>query len=107
MQLSSTPQVAIVRLITGEEVIGKMTQTPLGLQVVKPVLVAFQTPKPGETPSLAFLPYIPLAAEEKIEFNFSAVLFVYKPVVELENQYNSTFGGGIIKPPRPGLHIVQ
>ena len=103
----SSPKVLVVRLLSGDEVIGKVFQTPTGITISKPVGIAMVQQKPGGDPSLAFVPFIPMSAEDKIELSFTAVLFMYPPVAEVLNIYNQRFGSGIITAPTPSLKLVQ
>ena len=100
-------KVRVVRMLNGDEVIGKVTQIPSGLEIKKPVGVTLVQRSPNEQPQLGFVPYIPLSASDTIQVAFSSVLFIYDPVTDVENAYNTTFGTGIIRAPASSLKLVQ
>lgn len=87
--------------------IGKVQQNAMGITIVKPVGIGLMpTSKPGDQGQLAFMPFIPLSAEEKIDVAFTSVMFMYEPNVEILNLYNQKFGTGIIVSPKPNLRLV-
>lgn len=63
-----------------------------------PVQVVSVPPRAAnEASSIAFVPFLEFCEEFKtgIQINREDILCTTKPVVELENQYNSIFGSGI------------
>lgn len=94
--------VKVIRLLTGEEVIGTVSTGQTTIKVKKPVLLQI-LPGQNDQPMIGFAPYIPLAVDDSIEISVGSVLFMYRPILEIENQYNTRFGSGII---RPNLSLV-
>jgi hypothetical protein len=90
--------VKVIKSITGEEVVGDVTETAIGYVVENPVLVVMQRMQNGET-GLGFVPYIPYTAEKKVEFVAANVVHVLEVDDSMRNQYNTIFGG-IVTPPK-------
>jgi hypothetical protein len=87
--------VKIIKLITGEELIGDISQSGDNVSVRGPATVHLV---PGErgTMSVAMVPFAPYAEESAFMFNLQHIMTVYTPGVELLNQYSQRFGSGIV-----------
>ena len=100
--------VRIVRLTSGEEVIGDVTQEDGIYRVQKAALIL-----PTGQGSIGLMPWMPYADQEGgIEIRESFVIFDIKPHDELINEYNTAFGSGLVVPPKqtitgPALTLTE
>ena len=78
--------IKILRLISGEEVLGQVEEN-----------------KKDEKPTLSIASLIPHSEEDDVTIKAQHVLFEITPLEELVNEYNSVYGSGIITPPRKEL----
>ena len=97
----------ITRLITGEEILGVITQANDDTCIVNnPVhIAASQNPNTSKI-DIHMSPFVPLSAEPNITIYLKNVLCQYEPVLEIKNKYNSMFGSRIIIPSNAGLFGV-
>lgn len=97
--------VMIVRFFTGDEVIGKVgTFGSHSMIIKKPAAIVMQPGANGKA-SMGLLDYLPMAKTKEIVVSSSNVLFVYEPMVDVENAYNQSFGSGLVIP-KSGLTLV-
>ena len=87
--------VKMVRLTNNEEVMGEVsynkkanTYSISGGAVVVPV---------GEG-KMAIVPWLPHSEDNEIEVSADKVMFVFNPLKDLANEYNSRFGNGLVVP---------
>ena len=55
--------------------------------------------------SMGLVDYLPMAKNKEIVVSSNNVLFIYEPMVDVENAYNQSFGSGLVIPPKSGLVI--
>ena len=94
-------EIKILKLITGEEVLGEVEiESETEVVLVNPVGVAIVRGKDGQ-PSVGFAPF-PMHAEpktgESIAFAKRNVIYSYVPAKEFVDNYNQIFGSGIVLP---------
>jgi hypothetical protein len=94
-------EVKIVKLISGEEVLGEIESIENHQVTLKnPVGVAVVRGANGQ-PSVGFTPF-PLHAEQIKEKSFTftqnVILYVYTPAKDFVDNYNQIFGSGIVLP---------
>lgn len=87
--------IKIIKLITGEELIGDMSQTGDNITVTNPATVHLVPGESGRM-SMAMIPFAPYAEEDSFMFNLSHIMTSYTPGTDLLNQYNQRFGSGIV-----------
>jgi hypothetical protein len=89
--------VQIIKLITGEEVIGDVTSGGSLITLKRPcVLQLMPSRADPERPMLGLVPYAIYAENHTITINDESVVWMSKPVDELYNQYQKAFGSGLI-----------
>ena len=89
-----------IKLITGEELIGEVvTETTATITLKNVVLVALQRTQTGET-GLGFLPFMPFIGKSNFNFSMTHTIVVEEVDEQMEIQYNSVFGAGIVVPPK-------
>ena len=96
-----------IRLLSGEDIIAGVTENrgtfaafPNQIQsyiLSKPAQIMIQAGAGGR-PQMGLGDFIAFAKEKQIEISADKVVFVYDPVPELINAYNTTFGSGIVVP---------
>jgi hypothetical protein len=92
--------VLIVRLFTGEEILGEVTFEDSSSHVVikHPTRIqAAPNPNTGNV-DVHLAPLLPLAQEKEIKLRMDAIAFYYTPVVDIRNQFSTLFGSGILLP---------
>ena len=91
--------IKILKLISGEEIIGTVKEELDGLVVEKPCYIQLVPSRTNpEEPSLALVPYAAYTEEHKITLDKSSVVWSEKPLKELYNRYSSIFGKGLVLP---------
>lgn len=92
--------IRILKLITGEEVLGEIVSDSAIIKVKNPVGVAVVRDKSG-MPNVGFAPF-PLHAESKsgltVDFDRKNVVYSYVPAEDFIRNYDQIFGTGIILP---------
>lgn len=89
----------IVKLVTGEELIGTVDISGGFLHIDKPCILHVMPSRTNpEQHLMAMLPYANHTKNHKIKVSEVHVIFVEEPVQELYNQYNTLFGSGLVVP---------
>jgi hypothetical protein len=91
--------IKIVKLVTGEELIGDITEQGSRFVIKHPCLLQLVPSRSNQNePTMAMFPYAVNTKEHEISVNSTFVIWNSEPVKELYNQYNSVFGSGIVMP---------
>ena len=83
--------IKIVRLISGEELIGDWDQGTN--KISNPVVMI-----PVAKDKLGFQPWIPYAEEEDMILKDQHIMAVCTPDTKLQNEYSRVYGSGLIMP---------
>ena len=87
-------EVKILRLTSGEELIGKVTQSGNSYNIKKAYILI-----PMGQGQIGFAPYMPYTkAEDGIDIPDMHVMFALHPMIEMENQYTSAISGLVTAP---------
>lgn len=87
-------EVKILRLTSGEELIGKVTQSDNLYNIKKAYILI-----PMGQGQIGFAPYMPYTkAEDGIDIPDMHVMFALQPMIEMENQYTSAISGLVTAP---------
>jgi hypothetical protein len=100
--------IRIIKLMTGEEIIGDVSAQPTGVVEIKsPMILAPAQDEMSGKVKLNFLPYAAYGIPDKtIGIYPHAIAADYEPTPDLANHYNTTFGSGIqIVPSMQGLKL--
>lgn len=92
----------VIKLITGEEILGKIEEADDHVIVTNPIMIALMPGNDGE-PKVGFAPW-PIHSEptEKDiprKVNKNHIVYEYVPAQGYINNYNQIFGAGIVVPP--------
>ena len=87
--------VKIVKMISGEELIGEYNETT---NVIKNPVVMI----PVSKEQIAFQPWLPYAEDKEYKLKESQVSVVANPSSTIMNEYNRIFGSGIVVPDETG-----
>ena len=88
--------VQIVKLVTGEELIGDCVTGELSTTIRKPCLLQMVPSRSNpEQPMMALIPYALYTEDHCIDVDIDKIIWIENPVKELYNQYNNAFGTGI------------
>lgn len=92
--------IRVLKLITGEEVLGEIVSDSAVIRVKNPVGIAVVRDKSG-MPNVGFAPF-PLHAESKsgltVDFERQNIVYSYVPTEDFIRNYDQIFGSGIILP---------
>lgn len=92
--------IRIIKLVTGEELLGDVTDQGLAYSIKNAVIVALVPSRANpQQPSVGLAPWMPYAENDPVVIPKQHVVYDAKPVKEMVNNYNSIFGG-IITPPK-------
>ena len=88
----------ILKLITGEEIMGEVTSSPTQASqeytIKNPVrIVVMPTKTDPRTPTVGFAPWVEWSEDKVFTIHKAHVIVSMKPVQEFINQYNTMFGG--------------
>jgi hypothetical protein len=93
--------IKILKLITGEEVLGEIeSQSDTEFVISNPVGIAIVPGKNGQ-PNVGFAPFPLHSAQKKnstLAFAKKHVVYSYEPAQDFIDNYNQIFGSGIVLP---------
>lgn len=91
--------IKIVKLVTGEELIGEVDKTAESVIINKPCILHMVPSRTNpEQPVMALIPYAAYCDKHRISVSHDKVVWDEAPMQELYNQYNSIFGSGLVVP---------
>ena len=93
-------EIKVFKLISGEELIGKVEITGLGYTIEAPATILMQQTKDGV--GLALMPYMPYT-EGKVKLFSQCIATEGTPSTKMVNEYNRLFGSGIEIAPASAL----
>ena len=89
--------IKVVRLISGEELIGDWNEEKTIIN--NPVVMV-----PIAKDQLGFQPWIPYSDEEDVQLKNHHIMTVLTPDKKLQNEYNRVYGSGLIVPEENLIH---
>jgi hypothetical protein len=91
-------QVQLVRLINGEELLGKIAASSNDIvRILNPVRVVIMPNKlDPKVPNVGFAPWAEFSEDKAFIIDKRHVLCIMTPVKEFINQYNTMFGGLVL-----------
>ena len=91
--------IRILKLGTGEEIIGDSSEAHGEITVKKPCYIQIVPSRADpEQPAMALMPYAAYTKDHKVVIDISSIVWSEEPLIELYNQYNSLFGTGLVIP---------
>ncbi|CAD8327794.1 hypothetical protein [uncultured phage] len=87
--------VQILKLITGEELIGTVRRFSNDEFVIDNPANIHMAPTQDSRMQLYLIPYAPYAEKDQFTFKQEHVIMQYEPNTDLLNKYNHMFGSGI------------
>ena len=91
--------IRILKLVTGEEIIGDSSEAHGEITVKKPCYIQIVPSRADpEQPAMALMPYAAYTKDHKVVIDISSIVWSEEPLIELYNQYNSLFGTGSVIP---------
>lgn len=85
--------IKVIRLLNGEELIGKYSESPTHATLEKVGIVQMIPTQKGV--NIGLFPFAPYAEEETFEFSHEHIVTSFTPGTDLLNNYNRMFGSGI------------
>lgn len=95
--------VKIIRLMNGEEIIGKTDDGIMAVTVSKPAAIIVQPDPNSGRATMGLVEYLPMGKTKDILINKSHIMFMYDPMDDVENAYNKMFGSGLISVKQPSI----
>ena len=89
--------IKIIRIISGEELIGDWNEETK--TITSPVVMV-----PLGKDQLGFQPWIPYSEDEEITFKEQHIVVVLTPDTKLQNEYNRVYGSGLLVPDENIIH---
>lgn len=101
--MADTKNLQILRLSTGEEIMGEVTSNSgQAITIKNPVRVVVVPSKTDpNNPSVGFAPFMQWTDDKDLTLNASHVITTASPITEFVNQYNGMFGGIVV--PKTGI----
>lgn len=96
MNLWKNFMIKILKLVTGEEIIGDASGESVVVLDKPCALQLIPSRANPEQPMMALIPYASYSKEHKILIPEDKIVWSAEPIEELYNQYNSIFGSGIV-----------
>jgi len=99
----------VVRLISGEELMGIVEETDTHYKIKDVCQIATSYADPtSATARIGLAPFLPYTnAKDGIEIKKDLVLFVLTPVNELLNEYSKVFGSGLVLPSSTSVNTIK
>ena len=97
--------IMMLRLINGDEIVGKVSGVSNVIKVSKPAAVMIQPGAAGKA-NMALVDYIPMAKSKDIMLDSRNVLFTYEPDDQIEAAYQQNFGSMLVLPKKGILTAV-
>lgn len=89
--------IKIIKIITGEEIIGEVSENSDTITIKKPcILQIIPSRSNPEQPAMGLFPYASYVDNHSITLKNQDIIWKEDPVKELYNQYNSVFGNGLV-----------
>ena len=98
--------IMMLRLINGDELVGKVSVVSNVIKVSKPAAVMLQPGAAGKA-NMALVDYIPMAKGKDIMLDSRNVLFTYEPDEQIEAAYQQNFGSMLVLPKKGILTAVS
>jgi 6-phosphogluconate dehydrogenase len=89
--------IMMLRLINGDEIVGKVSVVNNVIKVSKPAAVMIQPSAAGKA-NMALVDFIPMAKTKDIMLDSRNVLFTYEPDDQIEAAYQQNFGSMLVLP---------
>jgi hypothetical protein len=89
-------EIKLVRLLSGEELVGQVSEVLGGIKISKPLQLLVQPPqRPGDRLGIGFTPWLPYAKtmSEDTIFQWHSILFFVNCAPELEAAYRQNVSG--------------
>jgi hypothetical protein len=97
--------IKVLKLITGEDVLGDAETTQGEWYVTNPVAISIVRGKDG-SPNVGLSPFplhAPQTKDAKIAIPLTSVVYFYVPAEDFITNYNQVFGSGIVLPKTPQI----
>ena len=92
-----TATIMMLRLVNGDEVVGKVSVIQNLIKIVKPAAVMIQPSAAGKA-QMALVDFVPMAKNKEIILDPRNVLFTYEPDEQIEAAYQQNFGSMLVLP---------
>jgi hypothetical protein len=98
-------ELRILKLITGEEIVGNITERAGGLiSIENPCLLGIAMGPNGKA-SLQMQPMLIFSEQKVVELQLNHVIYNVSVAQEIQNKYNEIYGSGIVMPKKQSIII--
>jgi hypothetical protein len=91
-------EIKLIKLITGEELVGEYTSTETHAKIKNPVRIMVLPGGDPSKPRVAFGSYADFSEDKEVTIHFAHIIAVMTPIADFVKQHKATFGG-IVMPP--------
>ena len=86
----------VIRLMNGEELIGKLKSTTTADNIVLADVASVQMMPSQKGLSVGLFPFAPYAETNEFMFDARHIVTYFKPSTDLLNNYNQMYGSGLV-----------
>lgn len=104
-EVQNVATVMMLRLVNGDEVVGKVSVIQGMVKIVKPAAVMIQPGAAGKA-QMALVDFIPMAKTKEVILDPRNVLFTYEPDDQIESAYQQNFGSVLVLPKKGILTAI-
>lgn len=97
--------IMMLRLVNGDELVGKVSVIQGMVKIVKPAAVMLQPGAAGKA-QMALVDFIPMAKTKEVILDPRNVLFTYEPDDQIESAYQQNFGSVLVLPKKGILTAI-
>ena len=96
----------IIKLVTGEDIVGKLEDAPEVYRIENPCLVGIGMGPNGKA-TLQMQPLLIFSDQKVVEFKREHVLYDVSVAIEIQNKYKEIYGSGIVVPKQSPIFTGQ
>lgn len=105
--LNTEPKILILRLISGEEIVGKVKKTETNFIVEKPYQLIVNRQQSAEHVGLAVVPYCKFNINATIELQNNHVIFSHNAPEQIEKAYSEQTSGLVLPNNPTGKQLIK
>ena len=104
-EVQNVTTIMMLRLVNGDERVGKVSVIQGMVKIVKPAAVMLQPGAAGKA-QMALVDFIPMAKTKEVILDPRNVLFTYEPDDQIESAYQQNFGSVLVLPKKGILTAI-
>jgi hypothetical protein len=98
-------ELRILKMITGEEVVGEIKETTSDIvRIENPCVLGIAMSQAGKA-TLQMQPMLIFSEQKVVELKQSHILYTVSVAIEIKNKYNEIYGSGIVVPKQSSIIV--